>query len=192
MLEYNDNIGVDEAGRGPLLGSVVACAVYINKIDDDIFEMVNDSKKLSEKKRELIYDKLISSDSIKYGIGVASEKEIDEINILNATFLAMNRALENLNISDKLVVIDGNKLIKQYKGKQEYLVKGDSKNLSIALASIIAKVTRDKMMYEYDKIYKEYGIASHKGYGTKKHYEAIEKYGILPIHRKTFLKKILK
>ena len=104
----------------------------------------------------------------------------------------MNRALENLNISDKLVVVDGNKLIKQYKGKQEYLVKGDSKNLSIALASIIAKVTRDKMMYEYDKIYKEYGIASHKGYGTKKHYEAIEKYGILPIHRKTFLKKILK
>lgn len=192
MLEYNDNIGVDEAGRGPLLGSVVACAVYINKIDDDIFEMVNDSKKLCEKKRELIYDKLISSDSIKYGIGVASEKEIDEINILNATFLAMNRALENLNISDKLVVVDGNKLIKQYKGKQEYLVKGDSKNLSIALASIIAKVTRDKMMYEYDKIYKEYGIASHKGYGTKKHYEAIEKYGILPIHRKTFLKKILK
>ena len=192
MLEYNDNIGVDEAGRGPLLGSVVACAVNINKIDDDIFEMVNDSKKLSEKKRELIYDKLISSDSIKYGIGVASEKEIDEINILNATFLAMNRALENLNISDKLVVVDGNKLIKQYKGKQEYLVKGDSKNLSIALASIIAKVTRDKMMYEYDKIYKEYGIASHKGYGTKKHYEAIEKYGILPIHRKTFLKKILK
>lgn len=192
MLEYNDNIGVDEAGRGPLLGSVVACAVYINKIDDDIFEMVNDSKKLSEKKRELIYDKLISSDSIKYGIGVASEKEIDEINILNATFLAMNRALENLNISDKLVVVDGNKLIKQYKGKQEYLVKGDSKNLSIALASIIAKVTRDNMMYEYDKIYKEYGIASHKGYGTKKHYEAIEKYGILPIHRKTFLKKILK
>ena len=192
MLEYNDNIGVDEAGRGPLLGSVVACAVYINKIDDDIFEMVNDSKKLSEKKRELIYDKLISSDSIKYGIGVASEKEIDEINILNATFLAMNRALENLNISDKLVFVDGNKLIKQYKGKQEYLVKGDSKNLSIALASIIAKVTRDKMMYEYDKIYKEYGIASHKGYGTKKHYEAIEKYGILPIHRKTFLKKILK
>ncbi len=192
MLEYNDNIGVDEAGRGPLLGSVVACAVYINKIDDDIFEMVNDSKKLSEKKRELIYDKLISSDSIKYGIGVASEKEIDEINILNATFLAMNRALENLNISDKLVVVDGNKLIKQYKGKQEYLVKGDSKNLSIALASIIAKVTRDKMMYEYDKIYKEYGIALHKGYGTKKHYEAIEKYGILPIHRKTFLKKILK
>lgn len=192
MLEYNDNIGVDEAGRGPLLGSVVACAVYINKIDDDIFEMVNDSKKLSEKKRELIYDKLISSDSIKYGIGVASEKEIDEINILNATFLAMNRALENLNISDKLVVVDGNKLIKQYKDKQEYLVKGDSKNLSIALASIIAKVTRDKMMYEYDKIYKEYGIASHKGYGTKKHYEAIEKYGILPIHRKTFLKKILK
>ena len=192
MLEYNDNIGVDEAGRGPLLGSVVACAVYINKIDDDIFEMVNDSKKLSEKKRELIYDKLISSDSIKYGIGVASEKEIDEINILNATFLAMNRALENLNISDKLVVVDGNKLIKQYKGKQEYLVKGDSKNLSIALASIIAKVTRDKMMYEYDKIYKEYGIASHKGYGTKKHYEAIEKYGILPIHRKTFLKKLLK
>ncbi len=192
MLEYNDNIGVDEAGRGPLLGSVVACAVYINKIDDDIFEMVNDSKKLSEKKRELIYDKLISSDSIKYGIGVASEKEIDEFNILNATFLAMNRALENLNISDKLVVVDGNKLIKQYKGKQEYLVKGDSKNLSIALASIIAKVTRDKMMYEYDKIYKEYGIASHKGYGTKKHYEAIEKYGILPIHRKTFLKKILK
>ena len=159
MLEYNDNIGVDEAGRGPLLGSVVACAVYINKIDDDIFEMVNDSKKLSEKKRELIYDKLISSDSIKYGIGVASEKEIDEINILNATFLAMNRALENLNISDKLVVVDGNKLIKQYKGKQEYLIKGDSKNLSIALASIISKVTRDKMMEELKKLAYDIGVA---------------------------------
>ena len=192
MLEYNDNIGVDEAGRGPLLGSVVACAVYINKIDDDIFEMVNDSKKLSEKKRELIYDKLISSDSIKYGIGVASEKEIDEINILNATFLAMNRALENLNISDKLVVVDGNKLIKQYKGKQEYLVKGDSKNLSIALASIIAKVTRDRFMKDLASTYPDYYFEKHKGYGTKAHIEVIKDKGAIEgVHRKVFLRKIL-
>ncbi|WP_082680458.1 ribonuclease HII [Caviibacter abscessus] len=196
MLEYKDNIGVDEAGRGPLLGCVVACCVYINKIDNEIFEMINDSKKLSESKRDFIYDKLKASDNISYGIGMASENEIDKINILNATFLAMNRALDNLYsknkaIQGKLVIVDGNKLIKGYNGAQEYLVKGDSKNLSIALASIIAKVTRDKIMYEYDKIYPNYNIANHKGYGTKKHYEAIEKYGILPIHRKTFLKKFL-
>lgn len=196
MLEYNDNIGVDEAGRGPLLGCVVACCVYINKRDNKIFELVNDSKKLSEAKREYIYQQLINSSDISYGIGISDEKEIDEVNILNATFLAMNRALDNLysknkSLKDKLVIVDGNKLIKGYIGKQEFLVKGDSKNLSISIASIIAKVTRDKMMYEYDKMYSDYGIASHKGYGTKKHYEAIEKYGILPIHRKTFLKKFL-
>lgn len=196
MLEYTDNIGVDEAGRGPLLGCVVACCVYINKIDSEIFKFINDSKKLSETKRNFIYEKLKDSDDIFYGIGIADEKEIDEVNILNATFLAMNRALKDIiskkqSLKSKTVLVDGNKLIKGYNGTQEYLVKGDSKNLSIALASIIAKVTRDKMMYEYDKIYPDYGISNHKGYGTKKHYEAIEKYGILPIHRKTFLKKVL-
>ncbi|VWL85775.1 ribonuclease HII [Oceanivirga miroungae] len=193
MLEYSDVIGVDEVGRGPLFGEVVAVCAYIKDInkDRDIFEKINDSKKLSEKKREELYEKIIKSDNILYAVGIASEKEIDEINILNATFLAMNRALEKLDIKDKMVIVDGNKLIKGYNGKQEFLVKADSKNLTVSLASIIAKVYRDNMMKEYAKVYKNYGLENHKGYGTKKHYEAIIKYGITDKHRKSFLKKIL-
>ena len=190
MLEFRDAIGVDEAGRGPLLGPVVAAAVYIENIDDEIFEIINDSKKISEKKRNYIYEKIQNMNSIHYAVGLASEKEIDDINILNATFLAMNRALEKLKIKDKIVLVDGNKLIKNCSYKQECIVKGDSKNLSIALASIIAKVYRDSLIYEYAKKYTEYDLENNKGYGTKKHYEAITKYGILDIHRKTFLKNI--
>ncbi len=194
MLEFRDIIGVDEVGRGPLFGEVVACAVYIKDNNLEIFNEINDSKKLNEFKREKIYKELINSPNIVYAVGIANEKEIDELNILNATFLAMRRALkkiEELGIKDKLVLVDGNKLIKEYRGKQEFLIKGDSKNLSIATASIIAKVIRDNMMLEYDKVYPKYCLKNHKGYPTKKHYEAIEKYGILDKHRKSFLKKIL-
>ncbi len=191
MLEYSDVIGVDEAGRGPLFGPVVAACVYIKDLNDEIFEKVNDSKKLTEKKRELIYDIITKSDKIVYAVGVASSDEIDKLNILNATFLAMRRALEKLDISGKLTLVDGNQLIRGYKGEQQFLIKGDSKNLAIALASIIAKVYRDHMLYEYDKKYANYGLAKHKGYGTKDHIEAIKEFGILPEHRKTFLKKIL-
>ena len=189
MLEYSDVIGVDEAGRGPLFGPVVAACVYIKDLNDEIFEKVNDSKKLTEKKRELIYDIITKSDKIVYAVGVASSDEIDKLNILNATFLAMRRALEKLDISGKLTLVDGNQLIRGYKGEQQFLIKGDSKNLAIALASIIAKVYRDHMLYEYDKKYANYGLAKHKGYGTKDHIEAIKEFGILPEHRKTFLKK---
>ena len=191
MLEYSDVIGVDEAGRGPLFGPVVAACVYIKDLNDEIFEKVNDSKKLTEKKRELIYDIITKSDKIVQAVGVASSDEIDKLNILNATFLAMRRALEKLDISGKLTLVDGNQLIRGYKGEQQFLIKGDSKNLAIALASIIAKVYRDHMLYEYDKKYANYGLAKHKGYGTKDHIEAIKEFGILPEHRKTFLKKIL-
>lgn len=190
MLEYKDAIGVDEVGRGPLLGCVVACASYITNIDDEIFELINDSKKLSEKKREYIYEKVTKLDSIKYAIGIATEKEIDEINILNATFLAMNRAIESLGIKDKLVLVDGNKKIKNCNLNQECIVKGDSKNLNIALSSIIAKVYRDRIMMELDKKYPQYLIRNHKGYPTKAHYDAIQKYGILDCHRLSFLKRI--
>ncbi|WP_288892088.1 ribonuclease HII [uncultured Sneathia sp.] len=191
MLEYRDVIGVDEAGRGPLFGPVVAACVYILDTDDEIFDKINDSKKLTEKKREQIYKELIVSDKIQYAVGVASSEEIDKINILNATFLAMNRALEKLKITDKKVLVDGNQKIRGYKLEQDFLVKGDSKDLSIATASIIAKVYRDHLLYDYDEKYPLYGFKNHKGYGTKAHYEAIEKYGILKEHRKSFLKKIL-
>ncbi len=191
MLEYRDVIGVDEAGRGPLFGPVVAACVYILDTDDEIFNKINDSKKLTEKKREQIYKELIVSDKIQYAVGVASSEEIDEINILNATFLAMNRALEKLKITDKKVLVDGNQKIRGCKLEQDSLVKGDSKDLSIATASIIAKVYRDHLLYNYDEKYPLYGFKNHKGYGTKAHYEAIEKYGILKEHRRSFLKKIL-
>jgi hypothetical protein len=191
MLEYRDVIGVDEAGRGPLFGPVVAACVYILDTDDEIFNKINDSKKLTEKKREQIYKELIVSDKIQYAVGVASSEEIDKINILNATFLAMNRALEKLKITDKKVLVDGNQMIRGCKLEQDFLVKGDSKDLSIATASIIAKVYRDHLLYNYDEKYPLYGFKNHKGYGTKAHYEAIEKYGILKEHRRSFLKKIL-
>lgn len=189
MLEYRDVIGVDEVGRGPLLGPVVACASYISDYNHEIFEMIKDSKKLSESKREYIYDIITNMPSVKFAIGIASEKEIDEINILNATFLAMNRAIDKLAVEDKLILVDGNKKIKNCEKPQETLVKGDLINLNIALSSIIAKVYRDKLMYELDEKYPMYLIKNHKGYPTKAHYEAIKKYGLLDCHRLSFLKK---
>lgn len=187
-------VGVDEAGRGPLAGSVVAAAVKLKKYSEELQE-INDSKKLSEKKREKLFD--IIMENFEVGIGVANSNEIDEINILNATFLAMRRALEDLknkvkiNEESTLILVDGNFKIREYSGKQEAVIKGDAKSLSIAAASIIAKVTRDRMLVEEDKNYPEYGFAKHKGYGTKAHREALLKYGACPIHRKSFLTKIL-
>ena len=190
--EKGDILGVDEAGRGPLAGPVVAAAVKIHQYPA-FCEMINDSKKLSEKKREELFDKILTYCDV--GVGIASVEEIDEVNILEATFIAMNRAIEdiskNSDITFDTVLVDGNKLIKKYDGKQEFLVKGDAKSLSIAAASIIAKVTRDRIMLKFAEIYPEYHFEKHKGYGTKLHREILLEKGVLPIHRKTFLKKIL-
>ena len=191
-IEKGNIIGVDEAGRGPLAGPVVAAAVKINEYHD-FFEDINDSKKLSEKKREMLFDKIIAYCHV--GVGLATVEEIDEVNILNATFLAMKRALEDIKkdeIEFTKVLVDGNKLIKGYEGEQEAVVKGDAKSLSIAAASIIAKVTRDRIMMINAEKYPEYFFEKHKGYGTKLHREILLEKGPLPIHRKTFLKKILK
>ncbi len=192
-LENGDIIGVDEAGRGPLAGPVVAGAVYLKKYSEKLNE-INDSKKLSEIKREKLLE--IIKEHFEIGIGVATEKEIDEINILNATFLAMRRALDelernNIHIFEKKILIDGNQYIREYRGEQQFVIKGDSKSLSIAAASIIAKVTRDRYMKKISKEYPEYEFEKHKGYGTKRHREILIKKGPIEIHRKTFLKKIL-
>jgi ribonuclease HII len=179
--------GVDEAGRGPLAGPVFAGAVILP--ENYTHEILNDSKKLSEKKRDLVYDDIIR-DAISWSVGIATEQEIDDINILNATFLAMKRAVNGLNIKPDLAFIDGNRYANT--GVKEItIVKGDSKCMSVAAASIIAKVSRDRFMQEVDKQYPQYQFSKHKGYGTKLHYEMIEKYGVSPVHRRSFLKKIL-
>ena len=185
-------IGVDEAGRGPLAGNVVAAAAILKKYSNDLDE-INDSKKLTEKKREKLFDVIMENFYI--GVGEATPEEIDEINILNATFLAMRRALKNLKkqcSTDYLVLVDGNFKIREYEGEQEFVIKGDAKSLSIAAASIIAKVTRDREMIEEGKKYPEYKFEKHKGYGTKLHKEKLLELGVLPIHRKSFLNKIIK
>ena len=184
---YNVVCGVDEAGRGPLAGPVFAAAVILP--ENYTHEILNDSKKLSEKKRDLVYDDIIR-DAISWSVGIATEQEIDDINILNATFLAMKRAVNGLNIKPDLAFIDGNRYANT--GVKEItIVKGDSKCMSVAAASIIAKVSRDRFMMEMDEKYPEYQFCKHKGYGTKLHYEMIEQYGISPVHRKTFLKNII-
>lgn len=179
--------GVDEAGRGPLAGPVFAAAVILP--EGYSHPILNDSKKLSEKKRDLVYDDIIK-DAVSYSVGIATEKEIDEINILNATFLAMKRAVEGLNTKPDLAYIDGN----QYPRtgvKEVTIVKGDSKCMSVAAASIIAKVSRDGFMLKIAEEYPQYQFEKHKGYGTKLHYEMLEQYGVSPVHRRSFLKKIL-
>lgn len=184
---YKTICGIDEAGRGPLAGPVYACAVILPK--GHIVEGVNDSKKLSEKKREILYDKIID-ECLCWSIGIATEKEIDEINILQATFLAMKRAVYGLEIKPDLALIDGNK--KPGLDIDEWdIVKGDAKSANISAASVIAKVSRDRFMLELAEKYPQYQFEKHKGYGTKLHYEMIEKYGVSPVHRKTFLKKII-
>ena len=180
--------GVDEAGRGPLAGPVCAAAVILP--DNCEIEGLNDSKKISEKKREALFD-IIKEKAISYSIAYGSLEEIEEYNILEATYLAMNRAIEGLNTKADFALIDGNRVPKGIKIPCETVVKGDSKSCSIAAASILAKVTRDRLMLEYDKKYPQYLFAQHKGYGTKAHYEAIKQHGVCEIHRLSFLKNVL-
>ena len=173
--------GIDEVGRGPLVGPVVTAAVILPR--DFYDERINDSKKLTEKKRELLYD-VIMENAVSVGIGISSEDVIDEINILEATKKAMIEAVNNLSVKPEHLLIDAVKL--NIDIPQTSIIKGDAKSESIAAASIIAKVTRDRMMIELDKLHPEYDFKHNKGYGTKKHIEAIEKYGIIQEHRKTF------
>ena len=181
---YSAVCGVDEAGRGPLCGPVVAAAVILPRGLE--IEGLNDSKKLSEKKREALFD-IIKEKAIAYAIAEASPKEIDEINILNASMLAMRRAIEALPTPADIALIDGN-CSRGFSIPTETVVKGDAKSYSIAAASILAKVTRDHQCIELDREYPEYGIAKHKGYPTKDHMDAVRKYGVAPIYRRTFLK----
>lgn len=179
--------GVDEAGRGPLAGPVYAAAVIL-PVGLEI-PGLNDSKKLSEKKREELFD-IITNTAVSYSVGIANEKEIDEKNILNATFLAMKRAINGLEIPADYAIIDGNRA-PHSNIAEETVVKGDGKVMSVAAASVIAKVSRDRFMLKMAEEYPQYQFEKHKGYGTRLHYEMIEKYGVSPIHRRSFLKKIL-
>lgn len=180
--------GVDEAGRGPLAGPVVAAAVIFPK--DCIIDGVNDSKKLSAKRRDLLFDQ-IHAQALAVGVGLVDHAEIDRINILQATMLAMKNALEQLSMSPDYVLVDGNYFThKAYQFKT--IIEGDAKSFTIAAASIIAKVTRDRFMLELDAHYPEYGFAKHKGYGTKQHIDAIRQYGLCEIHRRTFTRKFVR
>ena len=178
--------GVDEAGRGPLAGPVCAAAVILPR--GFVIEGLNDSKKLTEKKREELFE-LICENAVTYGIAFASVEEIEEYNILNATFMAMNRAIEKLGSVPELALIDGNR-DKGIKYPSRCIVKGDALCADIAAASILAKVTRDRYMYEMAELYPQYGFEKHKGYGTKLHYEALRQFGPSPIHRMSFLRKL--
>ena len=181
---YKYICGCDEAGRGPLCGPVVAAAFILP--EGLIIEGLNDSKKLSEKKREALFDE-ITEKAIAYGIAEASPAEIDEINILNASMLAMRRAVDMLKIKADFALIDGN-CSRGFEIPTETVVKGDAKSYSIAAASILAKVTRDRQCEQLDKLYPEYGMAKHKGYPTKDHMDAVRAHGPSPIYRKSFLK----
>ena len=184
--EYGDHqaiCGIDEVGRGPFAGPVVAAAVILPKDCDILY--LNDSKKLSEKKRELLYDEIYEK-AVAIGIGMSSEEVIDEINILQATYEAMRQAVSKLSVQPQLLLNDA-VTIPGIQIPQVPIIKGDAKSVSIAAASIVAKVTRDRMMEEYDKVLPEYGFASNKGYGSAAHIEALKKYGPSPIHRKTFI-----
>lgn len=179
--------GVDEAGRGPLAGPVFAGAVILPK--GCIIAGVNDSKKLSEKKRKALYGE-ITEKALSWGVGFATEQEIDEINILQATFLAMRRAVAKLTTVPQLALVDGNR-VPPLDISVQTIIKGDGCCECIAAASILAKVSRDRLMLQLDSLYPEYGFAKHKGYGTVQHRQALQQYGPCPIHRRTFLKKIL-
>ena len=179
--------GIDEAGRGPLAGPVVAAAVILDP--DQPIPGVNDSKKLSPSARAKL-KVLIEEKALAIGVGIVDEKVIDDINILEATKRAMQQAVENLSVKPDLLLIDALRL-PRISLPQEDIIKGDAKSVSIAAASIIAKETRDAMLREYDAVYPQYGFAQHKGYGTKQHMEAIRTYGMCPIHRRSFLKKFL-
>ncbi len=181
--------GVDEAGRGPLAGPVCAAAVILP--DGLVIEGLNDSKKLSEKKREALYD-VIKEQAIAYSIAFASVEEIEEHNILQATFMAMTRAVEGLSVCADFALIDGNKIPPQLAVPAQFVIGGDARSASIAAASVLAKVTRDRYMVEMEEKYPGYDFVKHKGYGTKVHREALQTLGPSPIHRLSFLGKILK
>ncbi|MEE1239547.1 MAG: ribonuclease HII [Acutalibacteraceae bacterium] len=185
---FNIICGVDEAGRGPLAGPVCAAAVILSP--DTVIEGLDDSKKLSEKKRERLYGE-ITEKAIAYCVAYGTLEEIEKVNILEATFLAMNRAIEGLNVKPDFAIIDGNRVPKGIKIPCATLVKGDSKSMSVAAASVLAKVTRDRLMLTYDEKYPQYNFKKHKGYGTKEHTELIKEYGPCEIHRLSFLKNIL-
>ena len=184
--QYPVICGVDEAGRGPLAGDVYAAAVILD--DGVLIDYLNDSKKLSEKRREELFD-VIKKKARAYCVATASVAEIDRLNILQATMLAMKRAVEGLGLKPDLALIDGNKIPK-LDCKAEFVIKGDAHSASIAAASVLAKVSRDRYMKDLAKKYPQYLFEQHKGYGTKLHYEMLEKYGISDVHRKTFLKKL--
>lgn len=179
--------GIDEAGRGPLAGPVVVAAAIMPK--DSMIEGVNDSKKVSEKKRELLYEK-ITEEAIAWGVGIIDQKEIDRINILNATKEGLTEAVKSLNVKPDRIIVDALNGIDTLGIPYTSIIKGDAKCYSIAAASIIAKVTRDRIMREWDEIYPQYGFEKHKGYGTKAHIEAIKEYGLCPLHRLSFTKNI--
>ena len=180
--------GIDEAGRGPLAGPVVVAAVIMP--EDSFIEGVNDSKKVSEKKREKLYDE-ITENAIAWSVGIIDQNEIDEINILNATKKGLTTALTELKEKPDIILVDALTKIDTLGIPYESIIKGDAKSYSIAAASIIAKVTRDRIMRQWDEIYPQYGFINHKGYGTKAHIDAIKQYGLCPLHRKSFTKNFI-
>ena len=180
--------GIDEAGRGPLAGPVVVAAAIMPR--DSMIEGVNDSKKVTEKKREKLYD-LITDEAIAYGVGIIDQKEIDRINILNATKEGLTMAVKELNPKPDLIIVDALSKIDTEGIPYKSIIKGDAKCYSIACASIIAKVTRDRIMRQWDEVYPQYGFIKHKGYGTAAHISAIKEYGLCPLHRLSFVKNIV-
>lgn len=185
---YQAICGIDEAGRGPLAGPVFAAAVILPQ--GLIIDGLNDSKKISEKKREELFD-VIQKEAVSYSVAFATEQEIDQINILQATFLAMRRACEGLHISADFALVDGNRMPNLGNIAGATIIKGDAQSASIAAASILAKVSRDRVMLELDQIYPVYQFAKHKGYGTELHRELLLEHGMCPVHRRSFMKKIL-
>lgn len=181
-------VGIDEAGRGPLAGPVVIGAVIMKQ--ESFIEGINDSKKISEKKREKLYEE-IKKEAVAWSVGIVNEERIDEINILNATKEALTQAISKLEVKPDLILVDALEKIDTLSIPYISVIKGDAKIYSISAASIIAKVVRDRIMRSYDKAYPEYGFEKHKGYGTSAHIEAIKKYGLCPIHRKTFTKNFI-
>ncbi len=185
---FKNICGIDEAGRGPLAGPVVIAGVIMP--EDSMIEGVNDSKKVSEKKRELLYDKIIE-EAISYSVAIIGQDIIDDINILNATKTGVTKVVEGLDVKPNLIIIDALEHIDTKGIPYESIIKGDAKCYSIAAASILAKVTRDRIMREWDLVYPQYGFAKHKGYGTAQHIANIKEYGICPIHRRSFTKNFI-
>ena len=185
---FKNICGIDEAGRGPLAGPVVVAGAIMPQ--DSMIEWVNDSKKVTEKRREILYDK-IKEEAISYSIAIIDQNVIDDINILNATKKGVTEVVDGLDVKPDLIIVDALTNINTRGIPYEPIIKGDAKCYNIAAASILAKVTRDRIMRQWDDIYPQYGFASHKGYGTAKHIAAIKEYGLCPIHRKSFTKHFI-